>query len=932
MSASSPELEALFNQISYTTYGADRLPLLYRALALATETEDLDDLYRIRLALSESAARVSQIDVALSAFSWVVEQHQSDPVRFPLHPGIPVLSGVDWMFGWLAISLSHSAALSRAQLEELLELMEAVYRRAGLRLGKVGSTRFTVALNLGDKAMVSELLDAQERFDRVNACSTCVDANLIRAQLLLGDNKAAFRLAERLLAGQHRCEVEPTLISGELVVPLLLDGQSDQAATYFARARDNHLVIPELELEHAANLIEAACVTGSIGYALQLFEYRLPRLAATGHSQHERMRFLTAAALLMEKATIAGHGDRMVRDTAGTLAAQQLATGPLTAANLASQLWKEAARLAIAFDERAGNTSASERLASAKALVEVQVAADLGIEEACSFSLTPQAPRTAAEWATRCDDLYQLSEYRQSLQAAEQALQLGDLGPREAAMVHAIRTAALATVLQQSSEVSSVDQLPDSEVVMLRDAFDQMHQAFLTADLIGRARIIETLGLTRYNSSWQPTPVELSGVYDTLTAEGFSPGDLTWLEIVLATALLVAGETEQAAAAAIACFNHTDTADSSRLTDARHQTGLILAGAGHQEAIDWLSAVIDDPDASQGALATAERARSVEYLRRSEFVAAAADAASASQRGLLLGSPGSAVNDLRQQASALMTGGDHTGAVRTLRRASELSTLIEGFDQMPLQLQLGQALLISGQADAAVEALQRADQLLVERGEEATSDAGFECAFLLGQAHVASGNPESGADILTQALDLAVETADDPAQQNLARALSSLFADYHVWEQALRTSLIEREAVSRIGNATQLLSVDQRIGILKCFLGEAEGLDELTQAEQRASELGQPWWAAAAVEAQAKGLSSLRHHEQAVATALRASDAYAAAGDEPARLQSVGLAAALLATQDRIGEARALLRPLVADSELGNQILGEQLAALDTNG
>ncbi|MFI8830789.1 tetratricopeptide repeat protein [Streptomyces afghaniensis] len=257
-----------------------------------------------------------------------------------------------WVFKWVSSGMLDQPHIPLASIEKWLGEMEHRYRLAGYSECAVRSSEHSVAAHVGDLARAERAYAAWLAADRdaMADCHACELHGQGWWQAERGRDAEALELWRPVLEGEYTCAHEPHTALASSLVPLLRLGRLDEA-------RANHLrgfrLVRAMESMRGAYAehVEFCALTGNEARGLELLAERPAYFTDDGQPQ-SKLEFMSVVALLMDRLTGLGLGDRQVPGPAGrTWSARELATHARA----------EALALAARFDERNGTTYVSER-------------------------------------------------------------------------------------------------------------------------------------------------------------------------------------------------------------------------------------------------------------------------------------------------------------------------------------------------------------------------------------------------------------------------------------------------------------------------------------------------------------------------------------------------------------------------------------------
>ncbi|MFG2311007.1 tetratricopeptide repeat protein [Streptomyces sp. NPDC048566] len=273
------------------------------------------------------------------------DEHPEDFDAYEVH-------SLHWVFKWMSAGMLDQPHVPLASIEKWLGEMEHRYRLAGHSERAVRSAEFSVAAHLGDLARAERAYGAWLAADRDSMadCHACE----LHAQgwwrSMRGADAEALELWAPVLEGEYSCAHEPHTALASSLLPLLRLGRAEEARAHHLRGF--RLVRPMESMRGAyADHVEFCAVTGNEARALELLAER-PAYFTDSGDPRSKLDFLAVVALVMDRLTALGLGERAVPGPAGRA---------WTAAELAAHARGEALELAGRFDARNGTSSVSGR-------------------------------------------------------------------------------------------------------------------------------------------------------------------------------------------------------------------------------------------------------------------------------------------------------------------------------------------------------------------------------------------------------------------------------------------------------------------------------------------------------------------------------------------------------------------------------------------
>ncbi|MET0133571.1 MAG: hypothetical protein ABW215_08250 [Kibdelosporangium sp.] len=343
--------EQLFNEAIAMPTGMPRHEALERA-ARAADACGHDMLAATcRIALIDSCYWLNRYDLILAPIAWCRAAEQRDISVFSENE----MHSLNWAYKWVPVGLRRDPRFSLAQIESVLDDLEARYKRLGFSLQPVHGQRVLTAAHIGDFALADEHFArfiATER-DDLSDCAGCVVEEQVEHLVARGRYEEALRHAEPALAGAFTCSTQPQGVLTALLPALTALGEVD-------RARDAHLTAYRRSREQAGQgyvglHLEFCATSGNVSRGMELLGRHLDQVHHAT-SPIGTMNFAASAALLLSR--VADPHTRLTVPTPGG------GSESLTAEQLREQLEATALRLAGDFDQRNGTGRQTERVRS----------------------------------------------------------------------------------------------------------------------------------------------------------------------------------------------------------------------------------------------------------------------------------------------------------------------------------------------------------------------------------------------------------------------------------------------------------------------------------------------------------------------------------------------------------------------------------------
>ncbi|MFF7737685.1 tetratricopeptide repeat protein [Streptomyces sp. NPDC007984] len=715
-----------------------------------------------------------------------------------------------WVFKWVSAGMLDQPHIPLASIEKWLGEMERRYRLAGHSERAVRSAEHSVAAHVGDVARAERAYAAWLAADRDSMadCHACELHGQGWWQAERGRDAEALELWRPVLEGEYTCAHEPHTVLASALVPLVRLGRLDEARA--CHLRGFRLVRAMESMRGAyADHVEFCALTGNEARGLELLAER-PAYFTDDGQPRSRLDFMSVVALLMDRLTGLGLGDRRVPGPAGR---------EWTARELAAHARGEALALAARFDERNGTAHVSERARARMARRPLVERLPLGVR-----SVRPAPPPAPAGTAAAVDGAGQ-----PDLPALlAEARRLSDhLRP------NAVEAWAAAAEAAEGVELDPRDraEMADHEAMALgpegAGLFERAAGLYAEAGDPGEALAARARGayVRALAGDVDGAAAAVTGLYDEVLALYAADG----------TGLRQTASVVMSRARILTRRAHDAEGDGTVLAEAEAAVREVLALVDGRTGEDVrLAARVAEAQAMLGELAglAGELKTAAELFARgaSAFVAA--------------GLPWFAVEYEARLASLAHHLGDMTETERALRAALEHGgQQLEAPGRAQLHLQLGEVVGGRGDAVEAAEHALEAAHWADEAGESAT--LGAWARQQLGGFLLRQGRWAEAAEVLEAALpDLNAETHGDGAvvqtQWWLGDCLSELGEHRAAAERRLQAAEIARhwpeqhdhatlahlagESLGQAGLAAEADRAYARAGDLWRTLGNTHGL------------------------------------------------------------------------------------------------------------
>ncbi|MBB6418281.1 tetratricopeptide repeat protein [Streptomyces sp. AK010] len=703
-----------------------------------------------------------------------------------------------WVFKWVSAGMLDQPHIPLASIEKWLGEMEHRYRLAGHSERAVRSAEHSVAAHVGDVARAERAYAAWLAADRdaMADCHACELHGQGWWQAEQGRDAEALELWRPVLEGEYACAHEPHTALASCLVPLLRLGRLDEARA--CHLRGFRLVRAMESMRGAyADHVEFCALTGNEARGLELLAER-PAYFTDDGQPRSRLDFMSVVALLMDRLTVLGLGDRQVPGPAGR---------EWTARELAPHARGEALALAARFDERNGTAHVSERARARMARQPLVERLPLGVRSV--RPAPPRAPAAAPVPVTGQPDLPAL---------LAEARRLSDhLRPNAVEAWAAAAEAAEGVGLDPRDRA----EMADHEAMALgpegADLFERAAGLYAQAGDLGEALAARARGayVRALAGDVDGAAVAVTGLYDEVLALYAADG----------TGIRQTASVVMSRARILTRRAHAGEGDGAVLAEAEAAVREVLALVDGRTGDDVrLAARIAEAQTMLGELAglAGDLETAAELFARgaSAFVAA--------------GLPWFAVEYEARLASLAHHLGDVAEAERALRAALEHGgQQLEAPGRAQLHLQLGEVVGGRGDAVEAAEHALEAAHWADEAGESAT--LGAWARQQLGGFLLRQGRWAEAAEVLEAALpDLTAETHGDGAvvqtQWWLGDCLSELGEHRAAAERRLQAAEIARHWPEQHDHATLAHLAGES-------LGQAGLAAEANQAYARAGDL-----------------------------------------------------------------------------------------------
>ncbi|MFV2176157.1 tetratricopeptide repeat protein [Actinomadura sp. LOL_011] len=332
-------------------YGEARTVLVEDALRRADAAADEVLAFRVRIALTNAYHYGAEPAKAFATFSRTLADHDRDPGRFG------ETHSLLWQMKAVVNALTKFPEIPLDRTRAVLDDMERRYRAGGHSLQAVYHYRCAVARHVGDGTALDWFAKwrAAER-DDLSDCAGCDPTGMMYQLIDAGRYEEALEVAAPVLGAELTCSEQPQGVQTALMQVYLRTGRPDEAADMHRRAyRVNRTQLADLA--DIGEHLEFCGLTGNEARGLEILERHLGWLDRAPNP-HAAMRFAASAALVLGRASAAGHGAATLRRPA----AGERAAADVPVDGLRAELAAFATDLAARFDARNGTSRQGDRV------------------------------------------------------------------------------------------------------------------------------------------------------------------------------------------------------------------------------------------------------------------------------------------------------------------------------------------------------------------------------------------------------------------------------------------------------------------------------------------------------------------------------------------------------------------------------------------
>lgn len=342
MSDLSPDVADALSALNEVPAGAAQVAAAEQVLVLAQRTGRFTDELTARIALAQAYYFVPEPPENFVQFVWLRRA-----LDHPECTDESQRAEICWMMKWAMDRMTTMPGVTLEAISELIDDIEAVYRREGFQLRPVISARIALARARGDNATADRLMalwqsTPRDEMSDCHACEIHDQAN----QYAYSDLQRALETAAPVLDGEYWCGHEPERILADVTLWLEEAGQLDEAVAAHRRGWPMVRHNPLLMTSVATHLV-ALTRLGNVERALPQLLARMS-WADEPTDARSQLDWFTATAFVLEVAIATGLAPERVRS--------------VPTADVATDFRERAHALAAQFDARNGSAVVSNRV------------------------------------------------------------------------------------------------------------------------------------------------------------------------------------------------------------------------------------------------------------------------------------------------------------------------------------------------------------------------------------------------------------------------------------------------------------------------------------------------------------------------------------------------------------------------------------------
>ena len=344
---SAEKIEELLDEAYMLHHSPAKVALLEEAARIADTVGEPPWSYGIRMEIIETGCFGGMHEKALVAFSWCLAAYDRDPEEYDEED-------ILWRYKWI---LDHMPAYPQISREQIVGMQDDFTRRL---LAVDSSPRPAEYLRWSNLMRMGDLDQARGSYERwkdqpedwLEDCGACEADKTVELMIRLHRDDDAMKAAKPLLEGRMGCAEVPHLTYGNIIRPLMRQGNDADAATMLDKGY--RMISGNSEfLRGVAEQFIFLARTRDFRKGVPRLEKHLPWAVATSDIDAAQ-RFYEAVGLLLEAMAKEGKKSqrrfRLPEQLPCTVEDEQY-----NVAELAGWFASEAAKLADQFNRRNGN-------------------------------------------------------------------------------------------------------------------------------------------------------------------------------------------------------------------------------------------------------------------------------------------------------------------------------------------------------------------------------------------------------------------------------------------------------------------------------------------------------------------------------------------------------------------------------------------------